>query len=151
MIEMAHTILVVDDELGVRESFRMVLKDQYKVLLASSGNEAIQLFEKNSADVILLDILLPDTDGLSLLEKIKSSDPNTEIIMVTAVREIHSAVKAIKMGAYEYIIKPFVVEDVLNIIDRALEKRRMVNELTYLRGSCRGSNPSRGSSAKTKR
>jgi two-component system, NtrC family, response regulator AtoC len=134
MSDMAHTILVVDDELGVRESFRMVLKDQYRVLLASSGNEAIHLFEKNPADVILLDILLPDTDGLTLLEKIKSSDPGAEVIMVTAVREINSAVKAIKMGAYEYIVKPFEVEDVLNIIDRALEKRRMVNELTYLRG-----------------
>ena len=134
MSDTGNTILVVDDELGVRESFRMVLKDQYKVLLASNGAEAAQLFEKNSADLILLDILLPDTDGLTLLEKFKSSDPNTEVIMVTAVREIQSAVKAIKMGAYEYIIKPFVVEDVLNIIDRALEKRRMVSELTYLRG-----------------
>lgn len=127
-------ILVVDDERGVRESFKMVLKDDFNVLLAENGNEAIDLFEKNSADLILLDILLPDMDGLTLLERLKGSDPNTEIIMVTAVKEIHSAVKAIKLGAYEYIIKPFVVEDVLNIINRALEKRRLVNELAYLRG-----------------
>lgn len=127
-------ILVVDDERGVRESFKMVLKDDFNVLLAENGNEAIDLFEKNSADLILLDILLPDMDGLTLLERLKGTDPNTEIIMVTAVKEIHSAVKAIKLGAYEYIIKPFVVEDVLNIINRALEKRRLVNELAYLRG-----------------
>ncbi|PKN29783.1 MAG: hypothetical protein CVU64_06415 [Deltaproteobacteria bacterium HGW-Deltaproteobacteria-21] len=128
------TILVVDDELGVRESFKMVLKDNYNVLLAGTGNEAIELFGKNPTDLVLLDILLPDIDGLTLLERIKNVDPQVEIVMVTAVREIHSAVKAIKLGAYEYIIKPFIVEDVLNIIDRALEKRRLVNELAYLRG-----------------
>jgi DNA-binding NtrC family response regulator len=128
------TILVVDDELGVRESFKMVLKDNYSVLSASTGNEAIELFGKSSPDLILLDILLPDADGLALLEKLKSTDPNIEIIMVTAVREIQSAVKAIKLGAYEYIIKPFVVEDVMNIIERALEKRRLISELAYLRG-----------------
>jgi DNA-binding NtrC family response regulator len=128
------TILVVDDELGVRESFKMVLKDHYTVLLASTGNEALEIFAKNSADLILLDILLPDIDGLTLLERLKTTDPNIEIVMVTAVREIQSAVKAIKLGAYEYLIKPFVVEDVMNIIDRALEKRRLVNELAYLRG-----------------
>ncbi|PKN62323.1 MAG: hypothetical protein CVU57_24825 [Deltaproteobacteria bacterium HGW-Deltaproteobacteria-15] len=128
------TILVVDDELGVRESFKMVLKDNYNVLLAGTGNEAIELFGKNPTDLVLLDILLPDIDGLTLLERIKNVDPQVEIVMVTAVREIQSAVKAIKLGAYEYIIKPFIVEDVLNIIDRALEKRRLVNELAYLRG-----------------
>ena len=129
-----ETILVVDDELGVRESFKMVLKDNYNVLLAGTGNEAIELFGKNPTDLVLLDILLPDIDGLTLLERIKNVDPHVEIVMVTAVREIQSAVKAIKLGAYEYIIKPFIVEDVLNIIDRALEKRRLVNELAYLRG-----------------
>ena len=128
------TILVVDDELGVRESFKMVLKDNYNVLLAGTGNEAIELFGKNPTDLVLLDILLPDIDGLTLLERLKNGDPHVEIVMVTAVREIQSAVKAIKLGAYEYIIKPFIVEDVLNIIDRALEKRRLVNELAYLRG-----------------
>ncbi|MDD5204355.1 MAG: response regulator, partial [Desulfobacterales bacterium] len=128
------TILVVDDEPGVRESFKMVLKDNYNVLLAGTGNEAIELFGKNPTDLVLLDILLPDIDGLTLLERLKNGDPHVEIVMVTAVREIQSAVKAIKLGAYEYIIKPFIVEDVLNIIDRALEKRRLVNELAYLRG-----------------
>ena len=126
-------VLVVDDEFGVRESFKMVLKDTYSVLLAATGKEAIELLTNNPVDLILLDILLPDIDGLNLLEKLKTIDPNTEIVMVTAVREIQSAVKAIKLGAYEYIIKPFVVEEVVNIINRALEKRSLVKELTYLR------------------
>ena len=127
------TILVVDDENGVRQSFNMVLKDKYNVLLAETGQEAMDIFRKNSVDLILLDILLPDIDGLDLLSKLVETDPNTEIIMVTAVNEIQSAVKAIKLGAYEYIIKPFVVDDVLTGIRRALEKRRLVKEVAYLR------------------
>jgi two-component system response regulator AtoC len=131
--EKRATILVVDDEHGVRQSFYMVLKDEFKVLLAESGNEAIDVFSKNAVDVILLDILLPDSDGLDLLEKLKEMDPNTEIIMVTAVKEIQTAVKAIKLGAYEYIIKPFVVDEVLSVIHRALEKHSLVKEVAYLR------------------
>ena len=127
------TILVVDDEHGVRQSFNMVLKDKYNVLLAGTGEETIEVFTKNSVDLILLDILLPDVNGLDLLDKLKGIDPNTEIIMVTAVKEVQTAVKAIKLGAYEYIVKPFLVEDVINIIKRALEKHNLVKEVTYLK------------------
>ena len=132
-VEKRATILVVDDEHGVRQSFFMVLKDEFKVLLAKSGNEAIDIFSKNTIDLILLDILLPDSAGLDLLERLKEMDPNTEIIMVTAVKEIQTAVKAIKLGAYEYIIKPFVVDEVLSVINRALEKHSLVKEVAYLR------------------
>jgi len=127
------TILVVDDENGVRQSFNMVLKDDYHVLLAGTGQEAMDIFRENSVDLILLDILLPDISGLELLGKLVETDPNTEIIMVTAVNEIQTAVQAIKLGAYEYIIKPFVVDEVLTVIQRALEKRSLVKEVTYLR------------------
>lgn len=127
------TILVVDDEHGIRQSFKMVLEDEYNVLLAGTGGEAIDILYKNSVDLILLDIRLPDINGIELLEKLKETDPNTEIIMITAVNEIQTAVKTIKLGAYEYIIKPFIVEDVLTVINRALEKRRLVKEVVYLR------------------
>ncbi len=119
------TILVVDDEHGVRQSFNMVLKDQYNVLLAETGKEAIDIFTKNSVDLILLDILLPDVSGIDLLATLMETDPNTVIIMVTAVNDVEVAVKAIKLGAYEYIIKPFVVDEVLTVIKRALEKRSL--------------------------
>ncbi|MBW1773860.1 MAG: sigma-54-dependent Fis family transcriptional regulator, partial [Deltaproteobacteria bacterium] len=127
------TILVIDDEHGIRQSFKMVLKDDFNVLLAETGAKAIDVFTKNSVDLILLDILLPDTNGLDLLKKLKQIDPNTEVIMVTAVKEIQTAVTAIKLGAYEYVIKPFVVDDVINTINRALEKNSLVREVTYLR------------------
>ncbi len=132
-MEKKATILVVDDEHGVRQSFYMVLKDEFNVLLAESGTEAIDIFSKNSVDLILLDILLPDIDGIELLERLKELDPNTEIIMVTAVKEIQTAVKAIKLGAYEYIAKPFVVDEVITLIHRALEKYSLVKEVTYLK------------------
>jgi len=127
------TILVVDDENGIRQSFNMVFKDRFTVLLAENGKEAEDLLTKNPVDLILLDILLPDINGLDLLEKLKALDPNPEVIMVTAVKEIQSAVRAIKLGAYEYIIKPFLVDDVINIINRALEKRNLMKQVTYLR------------------
>jgi len=127
------TILVVDDEHGVRQSFNMVLKDEYNVLLAGTGEEMTEIFTKNSVDLILLDILLPDGNGLDLLANLKETDPNVEIIMVTAVNDVQAAVKAIKLGAYEYIIKPFVVDEVLTVIKRAFEKRSLKKEVAYLR------------------
>lgn len=127
------TILVVDDERGVRQSFNMVLKDEYRILLAGTGEKAVEIYAKHAIDLVLLDILLPDINGLELLGTLKETEPDTEIIMVTAVNDIHSAVKAIKLGAYEYIIKPFIVDDVLTVISRALEKKQLVKEVTYLR------------------
>ncbi|MBW1920086.1 MAG: sigma-54-dependent Fis family transcriptional regulator [Deltaproteobacteria bacterium] len=135
------TILVVDDEHGIRQSFNMVLKDQFNVLMAENGKEAIHLLTTNSVDVILLDILLPDINGLDLLEKLKAIDPNPEVIMVTAVKEIQTAVRAIKLGAYEYMIKPFLVEDVINIIERALEKKHLVREVAYLKNELQRYHP----------
>jgi len=126
-------ILVVDDEYGVRQSFNMILKDQYGVLVAENGKEALDIFTKNSIDLILLDIRLPDINGLDLLEKIKGIDPNTEVVMVTAVKEITTAVKAIKLGAYDYVVKPFIVEDIINIVNRVLEKHSLLKQVTYLR------------------
>jgi len=132
-MEKQATILVVDDEYGVRQSFNMILKDQFSVLLAETGEEAINIFTKNSVDLILLDIRLPDINGLDVLEKLKGIDPNIEIILVTAIKEIKTAVKAIKLGAYDYVVKPFIVEDILNIVSRALEKYSLVKQVTYLR------------------
>lgn len=126
-------ILVVDDEYGVRQSFKMVLKDEYKVILASTGEEAVDLVHKNAVDLILLDILLPDVNGLELLEKLRELDSNVEIIMITAVKDIQTAVKAIRLGAYDYIVKPFDVDDVLKVIKRALEKHDLVKKVIYLK------------------
>jgi DNA-binding NtrC family response regulator len=136
------TILVVDDENGIRQSFKVLFKDSYHVLLAETGKEAIELLTRNSVDLILLDILLPDVNGLDLLERLKALDPNPEVIMITAVKDVQTAVRAVKLGAYEYIVKPFLVEDVLNMVKRALEKRSLLREVTYLRNELERYHPS---------
>ena len=127
------TILVVDDEHGIRQSLNMVLKDDFHVLLAATGSEAVDTFTKNTVHLVLLDILLPDTEGLVLLERLKEIDSEAEIIMVTAVKDVQTAVKSIKLGAYEYIVKPFIVEEVINVVNRALEKHSLLKEVAYLR------------------
>ena len=136
-----ETILVVDDEYGVQQSFKMILDNKYNVLYAGTGQEAIDILSKYSIQLILLDIMLPDTDGLELLPKFKETFPDTEIIMVSAVKEIQTAVKAMKAGAYDYIVKPFDVEDIINIVKRVFEKTRLVKEVTYLRDELERFNP----------
>ena len=142
MMNRKATILVIDDEHGVRESFKMVLKDEYNVLLAEDGEKAIDMFTNSSVDLVLMDILLPDINGIDLLKKVKGIDPSPEIIMVTAVREIETAVQAIKLGAYDYVVKPFVVAEIVNLIQRALEKHDLMKEVTYLRTELERYSPS---------
>ncbi|MBN1848208.1 MAG: sigma-54-dependent Fis family transcriptional regulator [Deltaproteobacteria bacterium] len=145
-----ETVLVIDDENGVRESFKMVLKSQYNVLLAETGQKGIEVFKDNAVDLILLDILLPDMNGIDLLERLKGMEPNVEIIMVSAVKEIPMAVKAMKLGAYDYITKPFVVEDIKNVVSRAIEKHSLIKEVTYLKDELLRYHPSKKIIGETK-
>ena len=127
------SILVVDDENGVLQSFKMIFGSDHKVFLADTAEKATDIFYKNPIDLILLDILLPGSDGLELLKKFKEEAPDTEIIMVSAVNEIKTAVKAIKFGAFNYVAKPFDVEDVRILVDRALKNQKVIKENRYLR------------------
>ena len=135
------TVLVVDDEHGIRQSLNMVLKDDFHVLLAATGAEAVDTFTKNAVHLVLLDILLPDIEGLALLKRLKEIDSEAEIIMVTAVKDVQTAVQCIKLGAYEYIMKPFIVAEVINVINRALEKHSLVKEVAYLRNELERCHP----------
>ncbi len=132
-MENKSSILVVDDEYGVLQSFKMVLGSEYNVYLAETGENALKIFSENSIDLILLDIMLPDSNGIDLLKKFKETDPDTEVIMVTAVKEVKTAVEAMKFGAYDYIVKPFVVEEIINVVNRSLEKHLLLRKLTYLK------------------
>ena len=127
------TILVVDDEHGVRQSFNMVLKENYQLHFAEDGKTALDIFKQKHIDLVLLDILLPDLDGLNLLKQLKEIEPATEIIMVSALKEIASAVRAMKLGAFDYITKPFEVDDLLAVVKRALERKKLQKEIVYLR------------------
>ena len=121
-------ILVVDDEKSLRDSVFVLLKENYNVFLAKSGKEAIDQVKNNPIDLVLLDIRLPEIDGLEVLKIVKSIDESIEVIMVTAVITVDKAVEAIRSGAYDYITKPFDIETVQEQINKALEKRFLQKE-----------------------
>ncbi len=127
------SVLVVDDEIGARESLRMILKNDYSVFLARDAEEAILQMGEHSPDVILLDIILPDLDGLKLLEKIKQREPDAIVIMITATKTVKTAVEAMKLGAYDYITKPFDIDELRLIVSRALSTQALEKEVKYLR------------------
>jgi DNA-binding NtrC family response regulator len=128
-----RSVLIVDDEVGTRESIKMILKNDYEVLLAKNAEEAFLQIKEHSPDVILLDIILPDIDGLRVLEKIKASDPDAIVIMITATKTIKTAVEAMKLGAYDYVTKPFDIDELRLIISRSLSTQALEKEVKYLR------------------
>ena len=128
-----QSVLVVDDEVGARESLRMILKKDYEVILAKNAEEAFAQIKGHSPDVILLDIILPDIDGLKVLEIVKKNEPDALVIMITATKTVKTAVEAMKLGAYDYITKPFDIDELRLIVGRALSTRALQKEVTYLR------------------
>ena len=126
-------ILVVDDDPGLRESFRLILEDEYEVLDVPDGTQALDIVRSYQVDLVLLDIRLPGMDGLEVLERIKALDDQLDVILVTAVKTVRTAVSAMKLGALDYLTKPFDEEEVLTVIRRALEKRALEREVVFLR------------------
>jgi DNA-binding NtrC family response regulator len=127
------TILVVDDEPGARQSLEVILEDDYQVLTAGSGQEALEMLCKLPADLILLDVNMPDMDGLEVLRKVKEQDEEADVIMVSALNLARKAVDAMKLGAYDYITKPYEPEDILSTVNRVISKQRLHKELQFLR------------------
>jgi DNA-binding NtrC family response regulator len=126
-------ILIADDEPGVRESLRMVLKSRYETLTANSGNAALEMLENEPVDVVLLDILMPGLDGLEVLERIKSRAITPQVIMLTATKTVKTAVTAMKLGAFDYVTKPFDVDELLLIVERAEQSAALAKEVEALR------------------
>ncbi|MGH7274058.1 MAG: sigma-54-dependent transcriptional regulator [Nitrospiria bacterium] len=126
-------ILIVDDEVGVRESLRLILKDQYKVLLAENAREALTLFEREGPHLILLDIILPEMDGIAMLKRIREMDTTIPIIMLTATRMVKTAVEAMKLGATDYLSKPFDIEELKLVIEKAITTKDLEQEVKFLR------------------
>jgi two-component system response regulator AtoC len=128
-----QVILVVDDDPGLRESFRLILEEQYEVVDAPDGPTALGILRSNQVDLVLLDIRLPDMDGIEVLERIKAIDEGVEVILVTAVKTVRTAVAAMKLGAFDYLTKPFEEDELLSLIRRALERRSLEREVVFLR------------------
>jgi DNA-binding NtrC family response regulator len=129
-----HKILVVDDEHLIRWSLEQSLKKQgYEVSQAASGEDALKLTREEHPDIVLLDIQLPGINGLDVLEKIKEFDEEIIVIMITALGVVETAVKAMRMGAHDYISKPFNLEELAIVIKKALETGELRKEVAHLR------------------
>ncbi len=135
------TVLVVDDEEGVRASVRAILEETCDVLEAENGAEALEILRANDVDLVMLDQRMPGEPGIDVLPRVKAADPTTVVVVVTAVREVRTAVEALKRGAWDYLTKPFDVDDILLLSQRAFEKRALEREVLYLRSALAGSAP----------
>ncbi len=131
---MSKSILVVDDEESIRRTLMGILNDEgFRVLLAEGGRRCCEMVEEENPDLILLDIWMPDMDGIETLRIIKSINPSIPVIMISGHGTIESAVKAIKLGAYDFIEKPLSLEKVVLTINKALEHVRLEEENRLLK------------------
>jgi two-component system, NtrC family, response regulator PilR len=136
-----HTgdILIVDDERSMREFLGIYLRREgYRIEAAAGGNEAIATLKARSFDVVITDLRMPDVDGLTILAEAKRLHPDTEVIVVTAFSTTETAIAAMKAGAHDYLTKPFKIDEVGLVVDRAMEKRRLARENIALRDELKG-------------
>jgi len=128
------SILIVDDEEDILNVLKLILtKEGYQVDTALDGKQALQLFRKNSYDIVLTDLRMPEMDGMELLERIKEIRPETEVLIMTAYASVESAVLAMKKGAADYIVKPFLNEDVKMRIARVAEHIKLKRDVEVLK------------------
>src|SRR5437867_807218 len=130
---MKKRILVVDDEPGIHASLQMTLEPVYEVLCASNAQEGLARFRQELPSLVLLDVVLPGSDGLGLLQSMRSEDPTVPVIMLTAVKMVKTAVEAMKIGAADYLTKPFDVEELRMIVAKALATQALEHEVRHLR------------------
>lgn len=130
---MKPSILIVDDDEIMQETLSDVLRKRgYDIFSVSSGYGALSVVKKNIIDLILLDMRLPDVDGIEILKKIKEFDSDILVIMMTAYSDVQTAVSAMKSGAYHYINKPFELEELKLLIEKGLETQSLINEVRRL-------------------
>ncbi len=118
-------VLVIDDESIVRTSCKRILSpDGYEVRLASNAFEGIKMLEQEQFDLVLTDLKMPDMDGISVLETIKQRWPQTQVIVITGYQTVDTAVKAIKLGAFDYIEKPFTPDALASAVASAMDSKK---------------------------
>ncbi|MFM2067280.1 MAG: hypothetical protein RLZZ584_2189 [Pseudomonadota bacterium] len=139
---MSVRCLIVDDEEIVIRSCRRILAGAdlgaagaggVTVDAARSGPEALRQIEQQRYDVVVLDIMMPGMDGLEVLQRVKEAHPEVEVIMVTGLSQVQTAVKAMKLGAFDYLPKPFDPDELAHVVQRALERRRLLSENKQLK------------------
>jgi YesN/AraC family two-component response regulator len=120
-------VLIVDDDAGIREGLRFALDEHYAVLDAPHGRSALDIVRAEHVDLVLLDILMPEIDGLEILQELKTIDPDLPVIMMTAVKTVRTTVAAMKLGACDYVTKPFQEDELIAAMRQALEQRARRN------------------------
>src|SRR5438046_7718127 len=129
-----HRFLSIDDELPVLMTLEALLKRHgYHVDTAPTASQGLKLIRSKSPTLILLDLQLPDADGLETLDRIKTEVPQIQVIILTAHDSLHNAIESIKRGAYHFISKPYAPEELLSLVDKALEKQFLLRETEELR------------------
>lgn len=132
---MKARILIVDDETSMREFLSILLeREGYDPVAADSAENALKILAEQKFDLVISDVNMPGLDGIGLLEKIKTSTPDTVVMMITAFSTTEQAVEAMKHGAYNYIAKPFKVDEIKLFIRNAIEKQQLAKENAFLKG-----------------
>ncbi len=127
-------ILIVEDEKSMREVLKILLEDEgYETIAASDGQDGIRIIQEDIFDVVITDIKMPRADGFEVLKKVKELSPTSIVIMITAFGTTESTIEAMKLGAYDYIHKPFKIDEIRLIVNKAFEKKRLSEEISVLR------------------
>jgi DNA-binding NtrC family response regulator len=129
-----HRVLIIDDERPVLVTLEALLKRHgYQVATAATASQGLKLIRSKTPTLVLLDLQLPDADGLETLDQIKTEVPQIQVIILTAHDSLHNAIESIKRGAYHFISKPYAPEELLSLVDKALEKQFLLQEAEELR------------------
>jgi DNA-binding NtrC family response regulator len=131
---MPSRLLVVDDERLIRWSLEQTLQGAgYEVILGEDGASAMRAVRDEPLDLVLLDLKLPDTDGLQILRQVRETQPDTQVVIMTAYADVATAVEAMRLGAYDYVAKPIDFENLAVTLRNALETRQLRQKVEFLR------------------
>ncbi|MBI4777356.1 sigma-54-dependent Fis family transcriptional regulator [Candidatus Desantisbacteria bacterium] len=126
-------ILIIDDEKSIIEGIRLFLAKDYDVLVATNGEDGLKQVNEKRPSVVLLDVMLPDINGIEVLHRIKNIDESIEVIMFTGVNDMRTTVDALQLGAFDYCLKPFDINELSIVVKKALENQGMKKEIKYRR------------------
>ena len=121
----APNVLIVDDEIGPRESLRMILKPNYNIYTADNGHKALEMIQQTKMDVVTLDLKMPEISGIDTLKEIRQLDPEVMVIVITGFGTLKTAIEAIRYGVFDYIPKPFNVPEIIAIIGKSVQRKKL--------------------------
>src|SRR6266508_4429057 len=129
-----RTILVADDDASIRSLLQQLLADEgYAVLEAATGTEVVEQVSQANPDLVIMDVRMPELDGIEALQKVKGTAPKTSVLIMTAFGTSNAAIKAMELGAFDYVTKPFELEKISHTIKRAFEYQDLSAEVEVLR------------------